>query len=274
MSGDVQRVASSPHERTRYAGMISVGLLQAQLSQPEIRAVIIAVVVLELIVCLAASVVVGVGNADDSGQAAFPLQVWLVCAILQLTIRYLPPSRHARYRLWLFVTLILFAGVTSGRIEPFPHFHQALFIAAVAALPQLWWAWSAKTPERRALGLGLIGLVSLPLGFAAWSFANIWIVKVEAWRASNGEPYCIFVSDGRLFSGGYRQAPDDWSLSGWRMVSGRGAGGSGNCCQWDFHALLLTRNDELFKWSYRSQRFENVSERTRQLMTLNVSRCQ
>jgi hypothetical protein len=133
---------------------------------------IIAVVVFELMVCLAASVVIGVGNADDSGQAAFPLQVWLVCASLQLTIRDLPPGRHARYRLWLLVTLILFAGVTSGRIEPFPHVHQALFIAGVAALPQLWWE-SAKTPESRASGLALIGLISLPLGFAAWSLANI-----------------------------------------------------------------------------------------------------
>ena len=165
---------------------------------------IIAVVVFELIVCLAASVVIGVGNADDSGQAAFPLEVWLVCAILQLTIRYLPPGRHARYGLWLFVTLILFAGVTSGTFAPFPHFHQALFIAGVAALPQLWWEWFAKTPEHRASGLGLIGLIALPLGFAAWSFVNIWIVKFEAWRASNGEPHCIFVSDGRLFSGGYQ----------------------------------------------------------------------
>jgi hypothetical protein len=82
---------------------------------------VIAVVVFELIVCLAASVAIGVGNGDDRGQAAFPLQVWLVCAILQLTIRYLPPGRHARYGLWLLVTLILFAGATSGRIEPFSY---------------------------------------------------------------------------------------------------------------------------------------------------------
>jgi hypothetical protein len=235
---------------------------------------IIAVVVVELIVCLIASVLIGVGNADDSGQAAFPLQVWLACATLQLTIQYLPPGRHARYRLWLFVMLILFASLIPGRIELFPHFHQALFIAGVAALPQLWWEWFAKTPESRASGLGLIGLISLPLGFTAWSLANIGIVKFEAWRASHGEPYCILISDGRLYSSGYRQTPNDWSLGGWRMVSGRGAGGSGNCCQWDFHALLLTHNDQLFNWSYRSQRFESVSERTKRLMALNVSRCQ
>ena len=235
---------------------------------------VIAVVVFELIVCLIATVVIGVGNADDSGQSAFPLEVWLACAALQLAIRYLPPDRHARYRLWGIVALILFVSVTSGAIAPFPHLHQALFIAGVAALPQLCWEWLAKTPEHRAEGLGLIGLISLPLGFAAWSMANVWIVKFEAWRASHGEPYCILISDGRIFSSGYHQAPDDWSLSGWRMVSGRGAGGSGNCCQWDFHALLVTRNDELFNWSYRSQRFESLSERTRRLLRLDVPKCQ
>ena len=232
---------------------------------------VIAVVVLELIVCLIAAVAIGVGNADDGGQAAFPLEVWLACAALQLAIRYLPPGRHARYRLWGIVTLILFVSVTSGLIAPFPHLHQALFIAGVAALPQLWWEWFAETPEHRDSGLALVGLIALPLGFAAWSLANVWIVKFEAWRASRGEPYCILVSDGNLFSGGYHQAPDDWSLGGWRIVSGRGAGGSGNCCQWDFHALLLMRNDELFNWSYRSQRFESVSERTRHAMGLDFS---
>jgi hypothetical protein len=235
---------------------------------------IIAVVVFELMVCLAAAVVIGVGNADDSGQAAFPLEVWLALATLQLTIRYLPAGRHARYWLWLFVTLILFASLTSGTIEPFPHLHQALFIAGVAALPQLWWERFAKTPEGRAFGFGLIGLISLPLGFAAWSLANIGIVKFEAWRAADGEPYCLFVSDGSLYSGGYHQAPNDWSLSGWEMFSGRGSGGSGNCCQWDFHALLLTHNDQLFNWSYRSQRFESVSERSRGLLRMSVPRCQ
>lgn len=234
---------------------------------------VIAVVVFELIACLVASVVIGVGNADDNGQAAFPLEVWLACAILQLTIRYLPFGRLARYRIWLIMALILFAGVTSATIAPFPHLHQALFIAGVAALPQLWWEWFARTSEYRPWGLGLIGLISLPLGLAAWSLANVWIVKVAAWSGSRGAPYCIFVSDGKSLSSGYHQAPSDWSLSGWRMVSGRGGGGSGHCCQWDFHALLSTRNDELFNWSYRSQRFEPLSERARGLMSLNVPKC-
>ena len=225
---------------------------------------VIAVVVFELVVCLVAWAAIGVGNADDSGQSNFPLEVWLACAIIQLTIYYLPPGRQDRHRLWLFVTLILLASVIPGRLEPLSSFfHQALFIAGVVALPQLWWEWFAKTPEDRAAGLGLTGAIWLPLGLAAWSLANIGIVKFEAWRAAHGEPYCILVSDGGLVTSGYHQAPDDWSLSGLRMVSGRGSGGSGHCCQWDFHALLLTRNDQLFNWSYRSQRFEKVSDRAR-----------
>jgi len=61
-----------------------------------------------------------------------------------------------------------------------PYVHQALFIAGVAVLPQLWWEWSFKATKGRLLGLGLIGLASLPLGFATWSLANIWIVKANA----------------------------------------------------------------------------------------------
>jgi hypothetical protein len=235
--------------------------------------VIIAVVVFELIACLIAAVMIGVGNADGE-QATFPLQVWLACAFLQLTIHYLPPARYARYVLLLLVTLILFASVAFGRIEGLRYFHQALFIAGVAALPQLWWEWFPKATKDRAFVLLPIAVIALPLGFASWSLANIGIVKFEAWRVTHGEPYCIFVSDGRLFSSGYHRAPDDWSLSGLRMFSGRGAGGSGNCCQWDFHALLLTHDDELFNWSYRSQRFERVSERARSLLGLPRLTCQ
>jgi hypothetical protein len=234
--------------------------------------VMIAVVVFELSVCLFLAFLIVVGNAE---QALFPLDVWLALAILQLTIHYLPRGRYTRYRLLLVIIILLFASVAPGKIGVLTYFHQPLFIASVAVLPQLWWEWSSKGTEGRALVLGLIGLASLPLGVVAWALANIWIVKVEAWTASYDDPYCIFVSDHKLFVGGdYHQAPDDWSLSGWRMFSGRGAGGSGDCCQWDFHALLLTHDKRLFNWSYKSQRFENISEPLRRSMALNNLRCQ
>jgi hypothetical protein len=234
--------------------------------------VIIAVVVLELIACFFVPVVMASNGGE---QPIFPLQVWLACAFLQLTIHYLPPTRYIRYGLVLLVALMLFAGLTSGKIDGVRYFHQALFIAAIAAIPQLWWEWSSKATADRALMLLLIALFAPPVGFASWSLANIGIVKFEAWRATQGVPYCILVTSGDYWKGGYRQAPDDyWSLSGARMISPRGGGGiSGKCCQWDFHALLLTDNNELFNWSYRSQRFERVTEDSRRMLSLTDLGC-
>jgi hypothetical protein len=236
---------------------------------------VIGIVVLELIVSLVAALLIAVGNAADT-QAAFPILVWLACAILQLAIHYLPRGRYERYGLLLVIALMLLAGAAPGKIEGVPYFHQSLFIAAVGTLPQLWWERFSNATKGHTLVLGLMGMLAMPLGFAAWSLANVSIVKYDASRVANGELYCIFVSEGRLMTGGYRQAPDDLSLGGWHMLSGRGGGGSGDCCQWDFHALLLTRDDRLFNWSYQSQRFERISERTRRLMASSFSnlKCQ
>jgi hypothetical protein len=234
---------------------------------------IIFVIVIELMMCLLAYVAIAFGT-QDGDQAAFPLQVWLACAIVQLAIHYLRPGRNIAYGLLCFVMLILFVGVTSGRSEPFPYIHQALFIAGVAAIPQLWWERFAKTTKDRGPVLLLIGLVALPLGFAAWSLANIWIVKFEAWRAADGEPYCILPVGGNLVSSEHHQTTIDWGLSGWNMASGPSGGGSGNCCVWQFHGLLQTHKNKLFNWSYKSQRFESVSDRTRSTMRLNVPNCQ
>lgn len=233
---------------------------------------IIAIVVLELIVSLIATVAIGVGNPGSSVFMA-PLVVWLTCAMLQLAIHYRPSGTRARNGLVLALMLMLLASlVREGMVTP-PYFNQALFIAAIGVLPQLLLEWSSRAGTGRLMGLGLIGLTALPLGLTAWSLANIGIVKIKASFAA-GEPHCLLVSDGRSFSGRYHNAPDDWSLGGWRMFSGRGAGGSGDCCQWRFHALLLTQSDQLFNWSYQSQRFERLSERSRHLLELTDVRCQ
>jgi hypothetical protein len=236
--------------------------------------VIIAIVVLELIVSLVATVVIGVGNPGSKMFMA-PLGVWFTCAILQLAIHYRPPGPRVRNGLMLALMLMLLASIVLEGVQTPPYFNQGLFIAAVAVLPQIVLEWSSRAATGgRIVGLCLIGLVSVPLGFTAWSLANIGIVKVRAWFVTHGEPYCLLVSDGRIFTSGYHTAPDEWSLSGWRMFSGRGAGGSGDCCQWDFHALLLTQSDQLFNWSYRSQRFERLSERSRNMLGLTNVRCQ
>ncbi len=234
---------------------------------------IIAIVILELIACFYLAVILLIG---DPGSHIFiaPLEVWLACTTVQLAVHYVPRGPYVRYGLLFTVALILLGSVTFEGIGGIPYFHQTLFIAGVTALPQIWWEWSSKATGDRAIVLALIGLVSLPLGFTAWSFANIWLVKAKAASVARGESYCILLSDGKLFSGGsYQKAPDDWSLSGFKMFTGRGAGGSGLCCQWDFHALLLTGNNQLFNWSYKSQRFDKLSEESRRLLSLDHLTC-
>ncbi|TMJ27794.1 MAG: hypothetical protein E6G88_13580 [Alphaproteobacteria bacterium] len=234
---------------------------------------IIAIVVLELIACFILAMILGVGN-PGSYLFITPVEVWLACAMVQLAVHYLPRGAYVRYGLLFTVTLILLGSVTLEGMDAIPYLHQTLFIAGVAALPQIWWEWSSKATGDRVFVLALIGLVSLPLGFAAWSLANIWLVKAKAASVSRGEPYCILLSDRKLFSSGsYHKAQNDWSLTGWNMFTPRGAGGSGLCCQWDFHALLLTGDDQLFNWSYQSQRFEKVSDRARRLLGLNNLTC-
>jgi len=236
--------------------------------------VIIGIVVLELIACVCITILIGLGNRYGAVVLA-PLQAWLACAILQLAIHYWPRGRYARYSLLASVMLLLLASATLEGVLVIPYLHQALFIAGVASLPQLWWEWSSKATKGRVLGLGLIGLVSLPLGCAIWGLANIWIVKAKAWSAAQGETHCILVSHGGgYFSrGDYDTVSNDWELTGWRMFRVRGAGGSGNCCQHDFHALLLTRSNRLFNWSYQSQRFEPLSERSRDALGLRDLTC-
>jgi hypothetical protein len=222
---------------------------------------VIALIIFELVSCLFLAGVVGLSDGDVAGGI---LAGWLALAALRLTIHFLPCSRMTRYGSVLLLVLILTACVMPGKIEALPYFHQVLFIVCVAALPQLWWEWHTGRTRRTHKALGLIGLfTSLPLGYIAWSIANIGIVEVGAWMVSNGNPYCIFVGEGGPLHGGYFQPQDGWSLSGWRMYSGRSSGGGSGEFHWHFHAIHVTRDKRLLNWSYKSQRFENVSESTK-----------
>jgi hypothetical protein len=227
---------------------------------------IFALIILELVSCL---FLAGVVILTDGDIAVGILAGWLALAALRLTIHFLPRSRMTRYGLILLIVLMLFASVMPGEIEALPYFHQVLFIACVAALPQLWWEWHAERTGRKLKVLGLIGLfTSLPLGYFAWSIANIGIVKAQAWTVSNGDPYCIVIGAGGPIHGGYFQAIDGWSLSGWRMVSLRSSGGGSGDFHWQFHAILVTQDNRLLNWSYKSQRFESVSESTKKSLAL------
>jgi hypothetical protein len=235
------------------------------------RELIIGLIIFELVSCLFLAALVSLSDPDIAGGI---LAGWLALAALRLTVHYLPRSRMTRYGFILLIGLMLFSSVMPGEIEALPYLHQVLFIACVAALPQFWWEWHAERTVRKHTMLGLIGLfTSLPLGYVAWSIANIGLVKAAAWTVSSGDPYCILVGAGGPIHGGYFQAQDGWSLSGWRMASGRSSGGGSGDFHWHFYALLVTQDKRLLNWSYKSQRFESVSESTKKLLALEKVSC-
>ena len=104
---------------------------------------IIAIVVLELIVSLIATVALGVGNPGSNVFIA-PMGVWFTCAILQLAIHYRPRGLRVRNGLMLALMLMLLASIGLEGAQAPLYFNQWLFIAAVAALPQILLEWSSK----------------------------------------------------------------------------------------------------------------------------------
>ncbi len=226
---------------------------------------IVAIVAFELTCALFLATAIGLMNSGDMMIA--PVEVWFACATLQLTIHYRPSGSFVRNALAFVMAAMLIASLAVEDLRAPPYFNQVLFVAAAATLPQLLLEWSAKATGRRTWALLLACICALPLGLAAWSLANIGIVKVKAQLAAEGEPYCLFVPDGSYLGGehDYDKAPADWKLSGWSMVSPWDCSGSGDCRHLAFHALLLTQSNKLFNWSYRSQRFEKLSDERRRL---------
>jgi hypothetical protein len=110
--------------------------------------------------------------------------------------------------------------------------------------------------------------------------ATIWltllsgpIVAFYAVQAANGQPYCTFNYWTSLNGlGEYKQSREIWDLEAYRMTTPfLSAGGSGTF-QFGFHALLLTPN-ELFNWSYQSQRFETVTDSSRRKLGIGPLAC-
>jgi hypothetical protein len=183
--------------------------------------VVFALVLIELAGCLLLA-----GNfalSENGDIAGATLAVWLALAAARLTVHYLPRGGVMRYGVIFLLVLVWVASVMPAKIEALPYFHQVLFVVGVPLLPQLWWESDIERIKgRKNKVLGLTGLLaSLPLGYFAWSIANIGIVKAGAWAVTNDVPYCIVVGEGGPVHGGYFPAQDGWSLSGWRMTTGR-----------------------------------------------------
>ena len=223
--------------------------------------------IVELVGCL---FLAGILTLSENGDIAGGILAgWLALAVLRLAVHYLPRAGMARHGMILLIALMFSASVLPGKIEALPYFHQVLFVVCVALLPQLCWEWDAECTGRRHKVLGLIGLfTSLPLSYIAWSIANIGIVKAGAWAVANDDPYCMVVGEGGPIHGGYFQAQDGWSLSGWRMTTGRSNGGGSTDYYWRFRAIAVTQDKRLFNWSFKSQRFESISESTMKSLAL------
>jgi hypothetical protein len=228
---------------------------------------IFALLIAELVGCLLLAAELAL--AEDGDIAGGILAGWLALAVLRLAVHYLPHRGVTRYVIISLIVLMLFASMIPGEIEALPYFHQMLFVACVALLPQLWWEWSAERAGRKHKVLGLLCLfISLPLSYIVWSIANIGIVNAGAWAVANDDPYCIVVGEGGPIRGGYFQTQDGWSLSGWRMTTGRSSGGGSTDYYWRFRAILVTQDKRLLNWSFKSQRFESIFESTKKSLGL------
>ncbi len=175
----------------------------------------------------------------------------------------------------LFVIAVVL-GMTPGRFNLFPYYHQILSMGAIIsglaiAVYNSPWPGSSKIKYRILLGI---------LAFGPVVSATIWltllsgpIVAFYAAQAANGQPYCTFNYWTSLNGlGEYKQSREIWDLEAYRMKTPfLSAGGSGTF-QFGFHALLLTPN-ELFNWSYQSQRFETVTDSSRRKLGIGPLAC-
>jgi hypothetical protein len=110
-----------------------------------------------------------------------------------------------------------------------------------------------RDPKFLYLGLTISAIVGLYLGVQAWSPTMPARVVASAETLAQEQPYCIIV-DGRP-----ARSADD--LTGTRMQ----AHYQGNYA-FNFHSLLVVkagRDLTFFNWSYRTGRFEPVSEHTK-----------
>lgn len=103
----------------------------------------------------------------------------------------------------------------------------------------------------------------------AWSAANAIMLRRHAEALATDRPYCIQVAGNYL--GHYQEANSVHALSGLKMQTPYTNGGGSGDYQFAFHAVLVidTRESdrhELYNWSYRSNAFLAISDRSRGYM--------
>jgi hypothetical protein len=242
--------------------------------------VVIFVVLFGLFQCLAMAICFAAGaiNAPNPWLSA-PL-IWL--GILFGPAVYLFADNESNRPIINLIVVALFViaiilGLTSGRFTLFPYYHQILSMGAIVsglAIAAYNFPWSPDSPRiKHRLLLGIVALGPL-VGATIWlTLLSGPIVAFHAAQAAKGEPYCTFNYWTSLRGlGEYKQNRGVWDLEAYRMTSPfMSAGGSGYF-QFGFHGLLLTAN-ELFNWSYQSQRFETVTDAARRNLHISALSC-
>lgn len=242
---------------------------------------VVFAVLFSLFQCLAMAILLVVAVANDAPDP------WLTTPLIWLGILFGPaiylfadnesnrPVINLAVAVLFVIAIVL--GLTPGRFTLFPYYHQIFSMGAIVAglaiaaynLP--WRPDSSKTRHRILLGILALGPVVS---------ATIWltllsgpIVAFRAAQTANGQPYCTFNYWTRLNGlGEYKQSRGIWDLEAYRMTSPfMSAGGSG-VFQFGFHALLLTPN-QLFNWSYQSQRFETVTDVSQRKLGIRHPAC-
>jgi hypothetical protein len=242
---------------------------------------VVFAVLFSLFQCLAMAIwlVAAVANDAPDPWLSTPL-IWL--GILFGPAIYLFADKEFNRPIINLVVAVLFAiaivlGLTPGRFTLFPYYHQILSMGAIVAglaiaaynFPSP--PGSSKIKHRVLLGILTLGPVVS---------ATIWltllsgpIVAFRAAQAANGRSYCTLNYWTKLNGlGRYKQSKGIWDLEAYWMTSPfTSAGGSGTF-QFGFHALLLTPN-ELFNWSYQSQRFETVTDNSQRKLSIRAPLC-
>jgi hypothetical protein len=176
----------------------------------------------------------------------------------------------------VFFVIAIVLGSTSGRFTLFPYYHQILSMGAVVSgmaiagynFPGS--PGSSRVKHRILLGILALGPV---VGATIWlTLLSGPIVAFHAAQAAKGQSYCTFSPTGLIGLREYKQNKGVWDLEAYRMTTPFMSAGGSSSFQFGFHGLLLTPN-ELFNWSYQSQRFETVTDTSRRALGIRALSC-
>jgi hypothetical protein len=158
---------------------------------------------------------------------------------------------------------MLIVSTVQGAVPIAPYYHQVLFISGATSLIFL---FGTSLPRKHSQNVRLRGwaqrvllILALPIAVQIWSMANIAFASFAAQNTAHADAACILVKGDKSLSG-YRQSNSLLDLLGLTLYVPYTSGGGSGYFQWTFHALLVTKSRHMFNWSYKSQRFEPLTE--------------